>query len=83
MGHPVSIAYFAKKMIIIYGLIPDIYIKIVNCRLSHSVKLYEDFLNDGENICNTNHDKIIIAKVRDVAFEEIKNHFNSLISIIN
>ena len=35
-------------------------------------KLYEELLNDAENTTQTYHDKILIAKVRDVSFELVK-----------
>jgi FlaA1/EpsC-like NDP-sugar epimerase len=83
MGQPVAIADLAKKMIRLYGLIPNIDIDIVYSGLRPGEKLYEELLNDGENTGNTYHDKIMIAKVRDVAFEEIKDHFNTLVALIN
>ena len=83
MGQPVAIADLAKKMIRLYGLIPNIDIDIVYSGLRPGEKLYEELLNDGENTGNTYHDKIMIAKVRDVAFEEIKDHFNALVTLIN
>jgi FlaA1/EpsC-like NDP-sugar epimerase len=83
MGQPVAIAHLAKKMIRLYGLIPNIDIDIVYSGLRPGEKLYEELLNDGENTGNTYHDKIMIAKVRDVAFEEIKDHFNALVALIN
>jgi FlaA1/EpsC-like NDP-sugar epimerase len=83
MGQPVAIADLAKKMIRLYGLIPNIDIDIVYSGLRPGEKLYEELLNDGENTGNTYHDKIMIAKVRDVAFEEIKDHFNALVELIN
>jgi FlaA1/EpsC-like NDP-sugar epimerase len=58
-------------------------IDIVYSGLRPGEKLYEELLNDGENTGNTYHDKIMIAKVRDVAFEEIKDHFNALVALIN
>jgi FlaA1/EpsC-like NDP-sugar epimerase len=70
-------------MIRLYGLIPNIDIDIVYSGLRPGEKLYEELLNDGENTGNTYHDKIMIAKVRDVAFEEIKDHFNTLVTLIN
>jgi FlaA1/EpsC-like NDP-sugar epimerase len=83
MGQPVAIADLAKKMVRLYGLIPNIDIDIVYSGLRPGEKLYEELLNDGENTGNTYHDKIMIAKVRDVAFEEIKDHFNALVALIN
>ncbi len=83
MGQPVAIAELAKKMVRLYGLIPNIDIDIVYSGLRPGEKLYEELLNDGENTCNTYHDKIMIAKVRDVEFVEVSKHFIELITLIS
>jgi len=83
MGQPVAIADLAKKMIRLYGLIPNIDIDIVYSGLRPGEKLYEELLNDGENTGNTYHDKIMIAKVREVEFIEVSKHFNELVTLIS
>ncbi len=83
MGQPVAIADLAKKMIRLYGLIPNIDIDIVYSGLRPGEKLYEELLNDGENTGNTYHDKIMIAKVREVEFVEVSKHFNELVTLVN
>jgi len=83
MGQPVAIADLAKKMIRLYGLIPNIDIDIVYSGLRPGEKLYEELLNDGENTGNTYHDKIMIAKVREVEFVEVSKHFNELITLVS
>jgi FlaA1/EpsC-like NDP-sugar epimerase len=82
MGQPVAIADLAKKMIRLYGLIPNIDIDIVYSGLRPGEKLYEELLNDGENTGNTYHDKIMIAKVREVEFVEVSKHFTELCSLV-
>jgi FlaA1/EpsC-like NDP-sugar epimerase len=83
MGQPVAIAELAKKMIRLYGLIPNIDIDIVYSGLRPGEKLYEELLNDGENTGNTYHDKIMIAKVREVEFIEVSTHFNELVALVS
>jgi FlaA1/EpsC-like NDP-sugar epimerase len=83
MGQPVAISDLAKKMIRLYGLIPNIDIDIVYSGLRPGEKLYEELLNDAENMGNTYHDKIMIAKVRDVEFLDVANHFNDLVDIVS
>lgn len=83
MGQPVAIADLAKKMIRLYGLIPNIDIDIVYSGLRPGEKLYEELLNDLESTSKTYHDKIMIAKVRDFEFVEVTNHFNDLLSIVS
>jgi FlaA1/EpsC-like NDP-sugar epimerase len=83
MGQPVAIADLAKKMIRLYGLIPNIDIDIMYSGLRPGEKLYEELLNDGENTGNTYHDKIMIAKVREVEFIEVSKHFNELVTLVS
>jgi FlaA1/EpsC-like NDP-sugar epimerase len=73
MGQPVAIADLAKKMIRLYGLIPNIDVNITYSGLRPGEKLYEELLNDEENTTQTYHDKILIAKVRDVSLELVQN----------
>lgn len=72
MGQPVAISDLAKKMIRLYGLIPNIDVNITYSGLRPGEKLYEELLNDQENTTQTYHDKILIAKVRDVSLELVK-----------
>jgi FlaA1/EpsC-like NDP-sugar epimerase len=78
MGQPVAIADLAKKMIRLYGMIPNIDINITYSGLRPGEKLYEELLNDAENTLATYHDKILIAKVREVEMANIKNSFDEL-----
>ncbi len=77
MGQPVAIAELAKKMIRLYGLIPNIDINIKYTGLRPGEKLYEELLSDEESTIPTHHQKILIAKVRSVEFENIEPHFNA------
>ena len=78
MGQPVAIADLAKKMIRLYGMIPNIDINITYSGLRPGEKLYEELLNDAENTLATYHDKILIAKVREVELNTILSSFNDL-----
>jgi FlaA1/EpsC-like NDP-sugar epimerase len=73
MGQPVAISDLAKKMIRLYGLIPNIDVNITYSGLRPGEKLYEELLYHEENTTQTYHDKILIAKVRDVAFDLVEN----------
>lgn len=83
MGHPVTISELAKKMIRLYGLIPNIDIPITYTGLRPGEKLYEELLNDGENVQQTYHEKIMIARVRNVEFNFVVNIFNDFYSMVN
>lgn len=78
MGQPVAIADLAKKMIRLYGMIPNIDINITYSGLRPGEKLYEELLNDAENTLATYHDKILIAKVREVELSHVKVCFDDL-----
>jgi FlaA1/EpsC-like NDP-sugar epimerase len=83
MGSPVKIADLAKKMIRLYGMIPNIDINITYSGLRPGEKLYEELLNDGENTSQTYHEKILIAKVRDVQYDYVKTSFDKLELLIS
>jgi FlaA1/EpsC-like NDP-sugar epimerase len=82
MGEPVKIADLAKKMIRLYGLIPNIDVSITYSGLRPGEKLYEELLTDGENTMKTYHEKIMIAKVRAVDFESVCNCMDSLYGMV-
>jgi FlaA1/EpsC-like NDP-sugar epimerase len=83
MGKPVAIADLAKKMIRLYGLIPNIDINITYSGLRPGEKLYEELLNDEENCTQTYHEKILIAKVRELSFELVKQNTFELETILS
>jgi FlaA1/EpsC-like NDP-sugar epimerase len=83
MGRPVAIADLARKMIRLYGLIPNIDINITYSGLRPGEKLYEELLNDAENTTQTYHEKILIAQVREVSFEMVKQNTLELETILS
>ena len=83
MGEPVTIADLAKKMIRLFGYIPNIDIDITYSGLRPGEKLYEELLSDDENTLKTYHEKIMIAKVREVALQDIEAKFNQFRKLVN
>jgi FlaA1/EpsC-like NDP-sugar epimerase len=79
MGQPVKIVDLARKIIRLAGKEPDVDIKIVYSGLRPGEKLYEELLNDSENVIPTYHDKIMIAKVREYDFAVVKERIDKLI----
>jgi FlaA1/EpsC-like NDP-sugar epimerase len=63
-------------------LIPNIDVKITYIGLRPGEKLYEELLNDAENTSETYHDKILIAKVRDMSIELVKQNTCELETIL-
>jgi len=80
MGEPVKIADLANKIIRLAGKVPEIDIKIVYTGLRPGEKLYEELLNNSENVVPTYHDKIMIAKVPEYDYAAIKGQVDKLIS---
>jgi FlaA1/EpsC-like NDP-sugar epimerase len=83
MGEPVTISDLAKKMIRLFGYIPNIDIDITYSGLRPGEKLYEELLSDAENTLKTYHEKIMIAKVREVALQDIEAKFNEFRRLVN
>jgi FlaA1/EpsC-like NDP-sugar epimerase len=79
MGKPVKIVDLARKMIRLAGKEPDVDIEVVFTGLRPGEKLFEELLNDSENVMPTYHDKILIAKVREYDFMAINDKINMLL----
>ena len=72
MGQPVKIYDLAIKMIQLSGLRLGKDIQIEEVGLRPGEKLFEELLNDGENVIPTSHPKILGAKVKMYHPEEIE-----------
>lgn len=79
MGQSVKIVDLAKKMIQLSGLTIGKDIEIKFSGLREGEKLYEELLNDEEKTIPTHHDKIMIAKDRQIGFEVISQEVDKLI----
>ena len=78
MGKSVKIFDLAKNMIKLSGLRypEDIDIKVTGLRPGE--KLYEELLASGENTLPTYHKKIMISKVRDLDYADIRSKIDEL-----
>ena len=83
MGKSVKIIDLAKKMIRLSGLALGRDIQIIYTGLRPGEKIYEELLNDKENTIPTHHSKIMIGKVRDYKFENVKNDIQNLLDLYN
>ncbi|QEC69103.1 polysaccharide biosynthesis protein [Panacibacter ginsenosidivorans] len=83
MGEPVKILDLATKMIKLAGYEPGKDIRIDFTGLRPGEKLYEELLNDKEEVIPTHHKKILIAKVQDDNKEEIMDQIMKLIDLAN
>lgn len=78
MGESVKIDTLARRMISLAGFVPDRDIKIEYTGLRPGEKLYEEVLSNKENTIPTQHDRIRIAKVREYAYETVKESIDRL-----
>lgn len=81
MGQSVKIFELAKNMIILSGLRypEDIDIKITGLRPGE--KIYEELLADGENTRPTYHEKIMIAKTKDIDTLTVSDKISNLCTV--
>ncbi|MDQ6904256.1 MAG: polysaccharide biosynthesis protein, partial [Bacteroidota bacterium] len=79
MGEPVKIVDLASKMIKLAGLIPGKDIKIDFIGMRPGEKLYEELLNNKEEIIKTHHKKIMISKVNNGTIDSIASSVDDLI----
>jgi FlaA1/EpsC-like NDP-sugar epimerase len=83
MGKSTKIVDLAKKMVKLSGLTLGKDIQIVYSGLRPGEKIFEELLNDEENSLPTHHEKIMIGKVRQYDFEQIKQSISELVSLYN
>jgi FlaA1/EpsC-like NDP-sugar epimerase len=79
MGEPVKIYDLAEKMISLSGFIPHKNIKIEVTSLRPGEKLYEELLDNKEELLPTHNDKILIGKVRPHDFAIVSQKINNLL----
>lgn len=70
MGESVKIDDLARRMIKLAGFTPDKDILVEYSGLRPGEKLYEEVLSNKENTIPTDHDRIMIAKVRSYDYDE-------------
>ena len=78
MGESVKIVDLAKRMIELAGYKVDEDIKITFTGLRPGEKLYEEVLASTENTTPTHHDRIRIAKVRQMEYGDVKTAIEKL-----
>ena len=62
MGEQIEILHLAEELIRLSGMIPYEDIDIVFTGLKPGEKLYEELLHSSENVMETNHEKIFVAR---------------------
>jgi FlaA1/EpsC-like NDP-sugar epimerase len=81
MGEKVKIVDLAKKMIQLSGFELNVDMEIQFSGLRPGEKLFEEVLSDYETTLPTTHEKIMIARVRDYNWDEVKSWVDELIQL--
>ncbi len=83
MGEPVRIYDLAEKMISLSGFVPHKDIKIEVSGLRPGEKLFEELLDNREELLPTHNDKILIGKVRPHKLKAVNRKINRLLNDID
>jgi len=83
MGESVKIVDLARKMILLSGMKEGKDIMIEYTGLRPGEKLYEELLANNENTLPTHHSQILIGKVREYHYEEVKGIIDEMITSFN
>ncbi len=78
MGKQIKILDLAKKMIELSGHIPGEDIKIEITGIRPGEKLYEELTTAEENLGETSHKKIFVARAEEISAEELENKLSKL-----
>lgn len=78
MGEPVKIHYLAEQMIRLSGKTPGKDIQIVHTGLRPGEKLYEELFYDQEDLTGTGHDKILLARSREVDWRYLNETIDNM-----
>ncbi len=71
MGEPIKIARMARDLIKLAGREPDTEIEIKFTGLREGEKLYEELITEGEDIVETNHEKIMVLRGENKTCSEL------------
>lgn len=83
MGEPVRIHDLAEKMISLSGYVPNVDIDIRITGLRPGEKLYEELLDNKEELLPTYNDKIFIGKVRKHDYGQVSAEIRALLANID
>ncbi len=78
MGEPVRIAYLAEQLILLSGKRPGEDIEVVYTGLRPGEKLYEELFHEAEQLVDTGHPKIMLARSRPIDVASMEGIFADL-----
>jgi len=73
MGEPVKVYYLAEQMIRLSGKIPEEDIKIEFTGLRPGEKLHEELFHSDENLTDTRHEKVMLARSRNTDWQTLED----------
>lgn len=78
MGEPINIRYLAEQLIILSGKRPEIDIPIMYIGLRPGEKAHEELFHSGEELIQTPHPKLLLAKSRELDFMTVERKFDRM-----
>lgn len=78
MGEPVKIQYLAEQMIRLAGKVPNQDIQIAFTGVRPGEKLFEELFHKSELLQPTAHEKISLAKSRQMTWDALQEYFTEL-----
>lgn len=78
MGEPINIKYLAEQLIILSGKRPETDIPIIYTGLRPGEKAHEELFHSGEELIQTPHPKLLLAKSRELDFAMVERKFERM-----
>lgn len=78
MGEPINISYLAEQMIRLAGKVPGKDIHIEYTGLRPGEKLFEELFHTSEELVQTQHIKLLMAKYRQIDWDELNQTIRML-----
>jgi FlaA1/EpsC-like NDP-sugar epimerase len=78
MGEPIKINYLAEQMVRLAGKVPGTDVEINYTGLRPGEKLFEELFHPNEALVQTPHEKLLLARLRDVDWERFEASVESV-----
>jgi FlaA1/EpsC-like NDP-sugar epimerase len=83
MGEPVPVLYLAEQLIRLSGKVPGEDIQIEFTGLRPGEKLHEELFHDEEDLSDTSHEKVMLAKSRKTDWGTLNQAMKSFSHLVN